>query len=138
MKLFSNKLIRSFAILLPLMLLGCAIFPNEIGKIQGSLTYRERIALPAGAKLDIQLVDISIADAPAKVIAKQQIDITSQVPIPFVLDYPKRDIKEGLTYSVSARITHEGQLWFISDRVTPVLTRGRSDQAHLLLVKTRP
>lgn len=137
MKLFSRKLTRSFMIVLPMMLLGCANFPDDMGKIRGSVTYRERIALPVGAKLDIQLVDISIADTSAKVISKQQIDITSQVPIPFVLEYPKREIKEGLTYSVSARITYSDKLWFISDRVTLVLTQGRGNEADLVLVKTR-
>jgi putative lipoprotein len=129
---------KFFVFIWAIMLVACTSTQNEMGQIQGSVAYRERIAVPLGAKLDIQLVDISIADAPAKVIAHKQINMATQVPIPFVLDYPKREIKEGMTYSVSARITDAGKLLFISDRVTPVLTRGQGSQAHLILVKVRP
>lgn len=120
-----------------IFLTACANFSNEIGQIKGSVSYRESIALPVGSILDIELVDISIADAPSKVIAHKRIPMTTQVPIPFVLEYPQNEIKEGMTYSVSARITDSGKLLFVTDRVTLVLTRGRGNQANLLLVKVR-
>lgn len=129
---------KFFTVMMAIILTACTSFQDETGQIKGSVTYRERIALLAGAQLEVQLVDISIADAPAKVIAQQRILTDTQVPISFVLNYPKSEIKEGMTYSVSARITNSGQLLFISDRVMPVLTRGRGSQAHLILVKVRP
>ena len=39
------------------------------------------------------------------------------------------------TYVVSARITHGDQLLFISDKATPVITRGNPLEADLVLKK---
>jgi putative lipoprotein len=41
--------------------------------IAGEVTYRERIALPLDAVLVVELADVSLADAPATVIAKRRI-----------------------------------------------------------------
>ncbi|TIV73114.1 MAG: hypothetical protein E5V93_18665, partial [Mesorhizobium sp.] len=41
--------------------------------IAGEVTYRERIALPPDAVLVVELADVSLADAPAIVIAKRRI-----------------------------------------------------------------
>lgn len=118
--------------------MACMAPRQNLGEIIGSVTYREKIALPSDAELEINLVDISIADISAKVIAQKKISISNQVPISFVLEYPIKDIQEGMTYSVNARITQSGQLLFISDRITPVLTRGKGNRVNLMLVKVRP
>ena len=125
----------SIGLLCGLLLMGCLTPRHHLGELTGSITYREKIALPPDAELEINLVDISIADISAKVIAQKKSFITTQVPISFVLEYPMKDIQEGMTYSVSARITQAGQLLFISDRVTPVLTRGKGNRVNLMLVK---
>jgi putative lipoprotein len=41
--------------------------------IQGTATYRERMALPAGAAFEATLEDVSRADAPAETIARQRV-----------------------------------------------------------------
>ena len=43
------------------------------GQVTGSVTYRERIALPPTAVVQVRLVDVSRADAPAVLIAEQVI-----------------------------------------------------------------
>jgi len=93
--------------------------------ITGTVTYRNRSALPPTAAIEVTLADISLADAPAKVISTQRIEANGkQVPFPYELRYDPAQIDPRLTYAVSARITEGDKLLFISDTVYPVLTRG--------------
>jgi uncharacterized lipoprotein YbaY len=93
--------------------------------ITGTVTYRNRIALPPTAVVEVTLQDISLADAPAKVIGTQQIEAGGrQPPFAYELVYNPAQIDPRNTYSVSARITAGNELLFISDTVYPVLTRG--------------
>jgi putative lipoprotein len=93
--------------------------------ITGTVTYRNRSALPPTAVIEVTLQDISLADAPAKVISTQQIEAGGkQPPFAYELAYDPAQIDPRNTYSVSARITEGNQLLFISDKVNPVLTRG--------------
>lgn len=92
--------------------------------ISGTVTYRERIALPPKAKVEVKLVDISLMDAPSKTIAETTIEPKGQVPIPFTLSYDPALIEPNNTYALQARITVDGQLMFITDQVYMVLTKG--------------
>lgn len=93
--------------------------------ITGTVTYRNRIALPTTAVIEVTLQDISLADAPAKVISTQKIEAGGkQPPFAYELAYDPAQIDPKNTYSVSARITAGNQLLFISDTTYPVLTRG--------------
>jgi uncharacterized lipoprotein YbaY len=74
--------------------------------------------LPPGAKIEVQLVDVSRADAPAIILAEQTI-ITDgqQVPIPFQLTYNPNQINPRYFYAVQARILINKQLrWINTDR----------------------
>ncbi len=93
--------------------------------ITGTVTYRNRSALPPTAVIEVTLADISLADAPAKVIGTQRIEAGGkQPPFPYELNYDPAQIDPRMTYAVSARITEGNDLLFISDTVNPVLTRG--------------
>lgn len=95
------------------------------GVLTGVVIYRQRIALPAGAVVNVQLQDVSRADAAATVIAEQTITTTGeQVPIPFELTYDPAEIDERFTYAIGVRITIEGQLAWINTSQHGVLTRG--------------
>ncbi|RWL83345.1 MAG: hypothetical protein EOR67_03550 [Mesorhizobium sp.] len=83
--------------------------------IAGEVTYRERIALPSDAVLVVELADVSLADAPAIVIAKRRIAPTGQVPIKFVIDFDPKAIQKGRTYALQARITVGEQLIFVTN-----------------------
>jgi len=52
--------------------------------LDGTAAYRERIALPPDARLRVAISDVSLADAPATVIAETEIATAGrQGPIPF-------------------------------------------------------
>lgn len=93
--------------------------------VHGSVFYLERMALPPGAMLTVQLADVSKADAAADVIAKETKLLTTQVPIPFSLSYDRKAIIESHTYVVQARIEVDGKLRFISTTSNLVITNGR-------------
>ncbi len=91
--------------------------------ITGSVTYFERIALPDGAVVTVELLDTSIADAAATVIASQSFEVNRlQVPFPFALVYDATLIEENRTYTVRATITLDDQLLFTTTTAVPVIT----------------
>jgi putative lipoprotein len=92
--------------------------------ISGNVMYLERIALPPNAVVQVQLQDVSRADAPAIVLGEQTITASHQVPIPFRIEYDPKQIQENHTYSITARITIESQLRWTNTNAVRVLTQG--------------
>ncbi|MBZ9814815.1 YbaY family lipoprotein [Mesorhizobium sp. CA7] len=82
--------------------------------IAGEVTYRERIALPPDAVLVVELADVSLADAPATVVARRRIAPTGQVPIRFDIGFDRKAIQSGRTYTLQARITVGERLMFVT------------------------
>lgn len=125
---------------------GCAATQPEavapsapIATVTGSVSYRERIALPPDARVIVRLVDVSRADAPATVLGEQVIATQGrQVPFAFVIAYDPQRIDQRYSYAVQARIElGDGSLRFISDTHHPVLTRGAGSRVDLVLVAAR-
>jgi putative lipoprotein len=83
--------------------------------LTGQVMYRERIALPPSAVLSVQLADVSLADAPAKIIGEQNVKPAGQVPISFKIAFDPSIIRPRMTYALQARITVEGKLTFVYD-----------------------
>ncbi len=103
------------------------------GRVTGSVSIRERIALPPGYVLRVELRDISRQDAPSEGISSVELRPRHQPPIRYSLRYDPRRINPAAIYSVSARILIDGRLAFISDRINAVITRGGSNRADILL-----
>ena len=102
--------------------------------ISGTVTYVVRMALPPDAAIDIRLEDVSLADAPAKLIAENIFAAAGQqVPIQFQLPYSPNDIQAGNRYSVRARITVGDRLLFTTTKVYPVLTGDAPTSVNLIL-----
>ena len=103
--------------------------------VTGTVSYRERIALPPDAVILVQLRDVSLQDVAARLISEQIIKPEHSIPIPFALPYTPADIDERMTYSVFASIRSGDRLLFVTDRSYQVLTRGQSDHVELVLIK---
>ena len=80
--------------------------------LSGKVTYRERMALPSGATLQVQLIDVSRPDAPATVEGETVIAHSGQVPVPFTLSFDSALIRPGHGYALSATISAEGSPLF--------------------------
>jgi putative lipoprotein len=110
--------------LMATMLAACADAPDNLpGAVDGEVFYVQRMALPPTATLKVSLQDVSLADAPGQTLASQSGPIKGQVPLPFHLTYDQKQVQQGHTYAVSARIEVDGKLLLIStERYTVDLT----------------
>lgn len=107
--------------------------------ISGTVSYRERIALPENAVVTVTLEDISLADAPSTVIATQEFTTDGkQVPFAFELSYDNNKIKANHRYNMRATIHVDGKLRFTTDTIKSVITDvENTQQADLRLVGVR-
>ena len=107
--------------------------------VSGTVAYRERIALTPGARLVVELRDVSLADAAAPLIARQTIENPGQVPISFRVAYSRADINSRNTYAIQASIIEsDGRLAFTNDTAYDVITRGNPSKVDMLLVLVEP
>jgi len=103
--------------------------------VSGTVTYRQRSALPTSAILSVTIIDVSRADAPSTVIAEQRVPTAGkQVPIPFDLAYDKAKIMERNRYAVRAEIRDGERLLFTTDTSVPVITQGNPRSVEINLV----
>lgn len=111
---------------------GCAAVPPT-ASITGSASYRERMALPPDAVLDVRLEDVSRADAPAVEIGGATVQPAGQVPIRFEIPYDPARVQAGHRYQVRASIKAGGTLLFVTDTAYPVLGADGACHVDLLL-----
>jgi putative lipoprotein len=102
--------------------------------VTGAVFWRERIMLPPTTKVIVRLQDVSLADAPAKLIAEQVIDGVRVPPAKFSLAYDPATIAPNARISVSARVEVDGKLRFISDTHIPVINGGPTEGVPVLVV----
>lgn len=95
-------------------------------QVTGTVTYHQRIALPADSVLRVQLLNTSRQDVPATVLAEQvgPAGGTAAPPYPFSLDYDPVQIVANNTYAVRASIEVGGQVRYRSTHAYLVLTQG--------------
>jgi putative lipoprotein len=94
----------------------------------------QRIALPPDAVLKVSLEDVSLADAPAKILAEQETPTQGkQVPIPFELAYSPSDVQPSHLYNVRATIKVGDKLLFTSTTSNPVLTNGAPSEIRIIV-----
>jgi putative lipoprotein len=102
-------------------------------RVTGTVFYRERMLLPPGAVVEVSLRDVSRADAPARLVARQIIEEPPAPPIPFVLKYDSAKIDPRMSYAVRAVVRYQGRLLFTSDTHYPVITRGAGNTVDILV-----
>jgi uncharacterized lipoprotein YbaY len=108
--------------------------PNaDTATISGTVSYRQRMALPTNAVIQVKLLDITSPQAPI-IIAEQSLNLGQrQVPVPFSLQYDPEKINPKHTYSLSATITVNNQIWFATETPNPVVTEDKPSHVDLLL-----
>lgn len=103
--------------------------------VSGTVTYRQRSALPPSAMLSVTIIDISRADAPSTVIAEQRTPTAGkQVPFSFDLAYDRTKIIERNRYAVKAEIRDGDRLLFTTDTNILVITQGSPKSVEITLV----
>jgi putative lipoprotein len=74
------------ALLLSGLVFACAT-STDMSRVTGTVTYRERIAMPRGAVVEMTLEDVARLDAPAEVLGRVTIEDPGNVPIEFAIPY---------------------------------------------------
>lgn len=102
--------------------------------VSGSVWIRQKVALPPDAVLTVTVSDASVADAPSKVIAQRAVRTEGkQSPFQFILPYNPADIQPNARILLSAAVSIDGKLAFITDAVKPVINQGGSKQDLVLV-----
>ncbi|OKB68140.1 glycoprotein-polysaccharide metabolism protein [Serratia marcescens] len=102
--------------------------------VTGSVSMRQRIALPPDAVLTVTLSDATLDAGPTKVIAQSAMRTDGQqVPFNFVLPYNPANIQPNARVIVSAAVMVNGRMAFVTETIKEVVTRN-GNRADLLLV----
>ena len=135
---------RNAPLILPaaLVLAACAAAPDVTTGttvVNVTATYRERIMLPPGHVLTVRIEDVSLADAPARVLAEHVEALDGRgPPYTVTLGFPTSQIDPRHTYAARAEIRDpEGRLRFVTDTRYVVLTQGARAEADIVMVAAR-
>ena len=126
---------RRAALLLLLACAGTPTFAQDASLIVGTVTYRERIALPPSAMLEVRLEDVTRAGGTPPTVAGRRFDRLGQVPIRFNIDVDPAVIKPDRRYAVRAIIRDGSDVLFTSMETTLVLTQGHGNRVDLVLTR---
>ncbi len=106
--------------------------------LRGEVFKLDRRAISPDARLEINLRDISLADAPSTLILGQAIQLDGrQLPRSFQMPLLPDDLKPGRRYALSARVYEAGKLTYSTDTVFPVTPENRDQPFKLRLVAAR-
>jgi putative lipoprotein len=108
------------------------------GVLKGTLTYRERIALPPASVVELWITDVTPGVIVPTVLTAQTSFKTDgrQVPLPFELRYDPKKIEPTHSYAVHAAIKSGTDILFRSASPTLVITQGHPHQVQLVLTRT--
>ncbi|HXE40453.1 MAG TPA: YbaY family lipoprotein [Azonexus sp.] len=102
--------------------------------ITGSVSYRQRMALPPDAILVVRVQDTARAGARARTLAEQRIELGGrQVPVAFSTTIDRDLIGKSARITVSARVERRGKLLFVSDKPYPALRNGEPNPVDIQL-----
>ncbi len=103
--------------------------------VHGTVTYRERIALPPEAVVDVWITDVSPLIMIQSIVAETTVPTDGrQVPIPFTLEYDPKRIIVDHTYAVHAAILERGEILFKTENGVHVITKENPTRVDLVLV----
>lgn len=109
-----------------------------MAEIAGSVVYRQRIALPAGAIVEVAIADASSADGAAPILGRTEIVTRGQqVPLPFRVQYDETAVKPDHRYQARVRVTIGGRLRWTNDSAVPVLAGGPTEGIVVVVVPVR-
>src|SRR5258705_7416352 len=99
--------------------------------VRGVATYREREPLPAEARFEALLEDVTRPGA-AVVIGRAKVAKPTGY-IPFEITYAPDRIQTSHAYAVRARISLGDRLLYVSEQPAPALTRGSGNAGALVM-----
>ncbi len=104
--------------------------------VTGTITYRDRSALPRDAVATVELREILRADLRPVTIARQTISPAPRVPIPFSIEYDPTEVDTRRNYVIEANITSGGRQLYAMRQAVPVLDGRTTNEIQLLVEST--
>jgi putative lipoprotein len=102
-------------------------------QVEVEASFRERLALAPGVRLEASLLDVSRADAAAASIGKTVLEDVGQPPYRLAIAYDPAAIVANHRYAVRVVLMKDTRLLFTTDQVYPVLTGGNPASVQVLL-----
>ncbi len=98
---------------------------GKLHAVTGQVVAQEPAPLPEKAQLEVKVMDVSLADAPATQVGGQIIFDVTQFPIQYEATYNAQAIDPRHTYALDVKITDEqGNLLYTNTQSYPVITQG--------------
>jgi len=110
-----------------------AEFPGQV-TASGELFFLERIALPPGAQVRIQLRDTSRVGAPALVLAQQEFAAGTGGPYSFSISASTNVVPANARLTLFAQILSGSRLLFVTDTSNPVSATGPNAPMSIRMV----
>jgi putative lipoprotein len=112
---------------------------EDTASVTGTVAYRERVALPPDAIVEVSLIDATVRDDAARVVATTTVRADGhEVPLPFTLHYDAGRIAKTHLYTVGAVIKSSGEPLFTTDIARPVITQENPAHVDLMLMRVDP
>ncbi|MGE0240841.1 MAG: YbaY family lipoprotein [Parvibaculaceae bacterium] len=92
----------------------------KVRTLRGTVSYRERIALPPHAILEVSLIDVTLADQPSGILGSVRVRTRNRMPIAYRLPFDDKRLRRGAAYALQARILVDGKAWFATPAPKPV------------------
>ena len=105
------------------------------GKLSGTVTYRERIAMQPRWTVHVRLVQIIEGEKRPEIIDDYEIYEPGNVPVPFELRYDPDDIDKTGHYEVQAEIRDLGKVLWKNTEKYKVLTGGAPNTVEVVVVR---
>jgi putative lipoprotein len=109
--------------------------PRPLTAVSGDIFYRERIALPPDATVQVRVVRLGRPGAGRTVVAEQSFAAPRRVPIPFELECDPQALEARAAYGLEATISRRGKVEFATVEPVPVLAGGLSTRGLKILVR---
>lgn len=128
---------RTSLILALAFMAGCA--PRAAGPdeprqtLEGTLSYRQRVALSAEAIVKVRLQDESTKGLVAEVLDEVEIRNPGQIPIAFRVKYDPERIVASHRYTLLVKIYEGDRTRFLNATSYPVITQGCTDRCEVVL-----
>jgi heat shock protein HslJ len=110
--------------------------PATPAAVRGTVTYRERMALPADATVEVWISDIGSGVVTMAILGETTVAANGrQVPLPFELTLDPTRVNADRPYGIRAVIRAGGQTLFETREPTPILTQGQPTTVALTLTR---
>jgi heat shock protein HslJ len=107
--------------------------------VRGTVTYRERMALPDDATVDVWITGIGSGIVTMAILGETSVAARGrQVPLPFELAIDPARVTAERPYGIRAAIRAGGTMLFETREPTPVLTQGQPTTVTLVLTRVAP